>query len=163
MQNTNRDQSADLNTELNTDLNNSLGFVIHDVARLMRWNFDRKSQDLGLTRSQWSVLASLRRCDGAQQKTLASLLDIAPISLARHIDRLQQDGWVTRQDDPDDRRAKRVFLTNKALAILAELQTLGQQVRAEALAGITPAEEQQLLQLLLRMRANLALPANPDL
>ena len=144
----------------NIDLNNSLGFVIHDVARLMRWNFDRKSQDLGLTRSQWSVLASLKRCDGAQQKTLASLLDIAPISLARHIDRLQLDGWVTRHDDPDDRRAKRVFLTDKAHAILTELQLLGQQVRAEALAGITPAEEQQLLQLLLRMRGNLALPAN---
>jgi DNA-binding MarR family transcriptional regulator len=122
----------------------------------MRWTFDRKSQELGLTRSQWSVLASLKRCDGAQQKTLARLMDITPITLARHIDRLEVDGWVRRQDDPDDRRAKRLYLTEKANSILIQLQALGQQVRKEALAGIAPGDEEKLLQLLMRMRTNLS-------
>lgn len=138
------------------DINNSLGFVLHDVARLMRWSFDRKSLNLGLTRAQWSVLASLSRCDGAQQKTLAQRLDVAPITLARHIDRLEADCWVVRVDDEHDRRAKRVFLTDKGRAILSELQVLGAQVRQEALAGISAAEEQQLSVLLLRMRSNLS-------
>lgn len=138
------------------EINNSLGFVLHDVARLMRWSFDRKSLSLGLTRAQWSVLASLSRCDGAQQKTLAQRLDVAPITLARHIDRLEADGWVARLDDEQDRRAKRLFLTDKGREILASLQGLGAQVRQEALTGISPAEEQQLLALLLRMRTNLS-------
>lgn len=141
---------------MQTEINNSLGFVIHDVARLMRWNFDRKSQELGLTRSQWSVLASLKRCDGAQQKTLARLMDITPMTLARHIDRLAADGWVLRQDDPDDRRAKRVYLTAKANSILMQLQALGQQVRSEALAGIAPEQEEMLLKWLMQMRSNLS-------
>lgn len=141
---------------MNDDVNNSLGFVLHDVARLMRWSFDRKSQNLGLTRAQWSVLASLRRMDGAQQKTLAQRLDVAPITLARHIDRLEADGWVMRQDDVQDRRAKRVFLTDKGREILSTLQVLGAQVRQEALNGLSAADEQQLLTLLLRMRTNLS-------
>lgn len=141
---------------MKSQINDSLGFVIHDVARLMRWNFDRKSQELGLTRSQWSVLASLKRCDGAQQKTLARLMDITPITLARHIDRLEADGWVIRRDDPDDRRAKRLHLTDKANGILMQLQALGQQVRAEALAGITSDDEEKLSSLLMQMRANLS-------
>jgi DNA-binding MarR family transcriptional regulator len=147
---------------MKSEINNSLGFVIHDVARLMRWTFDRKSQELGLTRSQWSVLASLKRCDGAQQKTLARLMDITPITLARHIDRLEVDGWVQRQDDPDDRRAKRLYLTEKANSILIQLQTLGQQVRKEALAGIAPGDEEKLLQLLMRMRTNLSSQTSVD-
>lgn len=138
------------------DINNSLGFVLHDVARLMRWNFDRKSMNLGLTRAQWSVLASLSRCDGAQQKTLAQRLDVAPITLARHIDRLEVDGWVVRLEDEQDRRAKRLFLTDKGREILSTLQVLGAQVRQEALAGISAAQEQQLIMLLLRMRTNLS-------
>ncbi len=137
-------------------MNNTLGFVLHDVARLMRWSFDRKSQSLGLTRAQWSVLASLRRCDGSQQKTLAQRLDVAPITLARHVDRLEADGWVVRQDDEQDRRAKRVFLTDKGRQILSELQVLSTQVRAEALAGISAEEESQMMALLLRMRSNLS-------
>lgn len=138
------------------DLNNRIGFVIHDVARQMRWNFDRQSQGLGLTRSQWSVLAHLKRGDGVQQKTLARIMDIKPITLARHIDRLEKEGWVERRDDPDDRRAKRLFLTPKAAPQLEALHKLGQKVRKQALTGISAAEEVQLLDLLNRMRDNLS-------
>jgi DNA-binding MarR family transcriptional regulator len=138
------------------DLYSSVGFIIHDVARQMRWSFDRQSQGLGLTRAQWVVLAHLKRSDGVQQKTLAELMDVKPITLARHIDRLEMDGLVRREDDPHDRRAKRVFLTGKAAPMMASLQKLGQKVRKQAMQGITPKEEQQLIEILLRIRNNLS-------
>lgn len=144
------------------DSNDKLGFVIQDIARLMRWNFDRRSQHLELTRAQWGVLANLTRCPGAQQKTLADLLEVTPITLARHIDRLEQDGWVRREDDAEDRRAKRVYLTDKGQEILGELQQVGQTVRAEALAGINEQEQAQLLGLLLRLRQNLTATSPHD-
>jgi DNA-binding MarR family transcriptional regulator len=144
------------------DSNDKLGFVIQDIARLMRWNFDRRSQHLELTRAQWGVLANLTRCPGAQQKTLADLLEVTPITLARHIDRLEQDGWVRREDDAEDRRAKRVYLTDKGQEILGELQQVGQAVRAEALAGISEQEQAQLLGLLLRLRQNLTTTSPND-
>lgn len=132
------------------------GFVVHDVARLMRWSFDRKSQDLGLTRAQWSVLASLHRQDGIQQKTLAQNMDITPISIARHLDHLEAAGWIERRADPDDRRAKRVYLTSKVEPMLKRLTELGTQVRDEAFAGIEPDIEELLVTTLRKIRNNLS-------
>jgi DNA-binding MarR family transcriptional regulator len=137
------------------ELNASFGFLVHDIARLMRWNFDRQSAGSCLTRAQWSVLAHLKRSDGVQQKTLAQLIDIKPITLARHIDRLEAEGWVERRDDPDDRRAKRVFLLPRATPMLASLQKLGQKVRKQALAGVSEDDEALVLRVLQQVRDNL--------
>ena len=134
----------------------SFGFVIHDVAKLMRWNFDRQSQGLGLTRAQWSVLAHLKRGDGIKQKTLAEAMDIKPITLARHIDRLEAEGWVLRQDDTEDRRAKRLYLTPKATPMLKSLQKLGAKVRGQAFQGINIEEQARVMEVLLRIRDNLS-------
>ena len=137
-------------------LNSSFGFVVHDVSRLMRWNFDRQSQGLGLTRAQWSVLAHLRRKDGVRQTSLARLMDIKPMTLGRHIDRLEENGWVVRKDDPDDRRAKRLYLTPKAAPMLASLAKVGQKVRRKAFAGISADEEALVVDVLMRIRDNLS-------
>lgn len=141
---------------MNKHFDKSLGFAIHDVARLLRWSFDRQSASLGLTRAQWSVLAHLSRRDGVQQKDLAQVMDITPITLARHLDRLEVDAWIERRDDPDDRRAKRVYLNAKARPMLDALSSLGQKVRETALQGISPDEEAQFMAVLLRIRENLA-------
>ncbi|NQV70529.1 MAG: MarR family transcriptional regulator [Pseudohongiella sp.] len=140
---------------MKTDINEGFGFVIHDVARLLRWSFDRQSQDLGLTRAQWSVLAHLFRGDGIQQKSLACLMDIAPITLARHLDHLEVDAWIERRDDPNDRRAKRVYLTPKAKPMIEKLGKLGQKIRIQALSGIDAKDEKMFLDVLLRIRENL--------
>ncbi len=141
---------------MNKNFDKSLGFAIHDVARLLRWSFDRQSQDIGLTRAQWSVLAHLHRGDGIQQKTLAHLMDIKPITLARHLDRLEVEAWIERRDDPDDRRAKRVYLHPKATPVIETLSRLAQKVRKQAMQGIGPEEEQRFMQTLLRIRSNLS-------
>ena len=140
---------------MKTDIRDNFGFVIHDVARLLRWDFDRKSQELGLTRAQWSVLAHLYRGDGIQQKSLARLMDIKPITLVNHLDRLEVNNWIERRDDPDDRRAKRVFLTPKAEPMIKALSKLGQKVRVNALHGIDAREERAFMTTLLRIRENL--------
>ena len=132
------------------------GFLISDVARLLRWHFDRQAQGLGLTRAQWAVLAHLKRSDGTKQTVLARLMDIKPITLARHLDRLQAEGWVERRDDPDDRRAKRVFLTSKSTPMLDSLTQLGKKVRQEALQGISQADFDLTVQTLERIKANLS-------
>jgi MarR family transcriptional regulator for hemolysin len=136
--------------------NEPLGFVIHDVARMMRWDFDRRAGTVGLTRSQWSVLVHLFRADGIQQKELAELLDITAITLTGLLDRLERDGWVERRADPADRRAKRVYLTQKVAPVMKELRAVGREVRKAALAGLSESEQQTLMELLLKVRNNLS-------
>lgn len=136
-------------------LNDTLGFVIHDVARMMRWQFDRRAQDIGLTRAQWSVLAQLWRDDGVQQKKLAEQMDITAITLTGLLDRLERDGWVERRPDPDDRRAKRIFLTERVAPVVKRIRALGKDVRETALQGLNENEKEQLMALLVKVRSNL--------
>ncbi len=140
---------------MNKNFDKSLGFAIHDVARLLRVSFDRQAATTGLTRAQWSVMAYLRRNDGVQQKTLAKLMDITPITLARHLDRLEVDAWIERRDDPNDRRAKRVFLNPNAGPMLEIMSKHGQTVLAQATQGISAEDEAMFMKVLLQIRANL--------
>lgn len=132
----------------------SLGVLVHDAARLMRYDFDAQAITLGLTRSRWSVLARLSNHSGIQQQELAKLMDIKPITLTRHLDRLESDGLIERRNDPVDRRAKNVYLTSNAEQVIEQLHEIGAIVREKALLGFSKKEETQLLELLKRVRTN---------
>ncbi|HET6158912.1 MAG TPA: MarR family transcriptional regulator [Dongiaceae bacterium] len=134
----------------------TIGFLVNDAARLMRRDFERRTRSLGLTRAQWQTLFHLHRNEGCNQATLADLLDVEPITLTRVIDRLASSGLVERRADPGDRRARLLFLGERAHPLLEELKALGAETRETALAGISDDERTQLMTLLTKMRANLS-------
>ena len=118
------------------DLSRNFGFILHDVARLLRTTFDRRVKSLGLTRSQGWVLNHLFRNDGMTQSDLADLLQIEKATLGRLLDRLEAKGWVRREADAADRRVRRVFLTPEVEPALKEMRTAAAEVRRDALAGV---------------------------
>jgi MarR family transcriptional regulator for hemolysin len=138
------------------DLNRSFGFVLHETARLFGKRFDQRAKALGLTRAQIQLLAYLLYHEGINQARLADMLEMEAISLARLIDRMEQAGWVERRPDPKDRRAWLLFVTEKLKPVFAKMVEIGKEVRAEALAGLSPAESEQAMALLLRVRRNLS-------
>lgn len=133
----------------------SIGFALHDVARLMRKRFEQRARNSGLTRSQWQVLAMLSKNEGIHQKGLADLLDIESITLVRLLDKMEARGVVERRKHPTDRRLSLLFLTAEALPLLEIMRGLGELTRNEAMVDFTDAERVQLLQLLTRMKVNL--------
>jgi len=137
------------------DTATKMSFELHSAARLLRRNFDRRAKTHGLSRSRWQVLWHLAREQGQKQAELAERMDVAPISLARQLDNLQQEGLVERRPDPGDRRCFRIYLTDAAEPALEVLRGLAQQTRAQALAGFSIAEVSQLQGLLERLRENL--------
>lgn len=132
-----------------------LGFALSDVARLMRTVADQRAKSLKTTRAQWAVLVRLQRCQGVKQSELASSLDLAPITLTRLVDKLTAAGLVERRDDAADRRAHRLFLTDKATPTLRKLGALGEDMMGKALAGLGPEQVGALTQGLMRIKANL--------
>jgi MarR family transcriptional regulator for hemolysin len=140
--------------EANSD--HSIGFLIADVGRLLRKRFDQRARDLGLTRSQWQVLALLARNEGLNQAAIADLLDIEPITLSRQIDRMQQAGWVVRTADPSDRRVRLLRMTDQARDILDRMRTIGRCVIDEALEGLSGDEIQHMTQGLEQLRTTLS-------
>ncbi|HUC09406.1 MAG TPA: MarR family transcriptional regulator [Stellaceae bacterium] len=135
----------------------TLGFVLNDVARLMRKRFEQlaRAAALGLTRAQAAVLANLARQEGINQVSLAQILELEPITLARLLDRLQAAGLIERRPDPKDRRAHLLYLTQSAYPLLDRIFSLAAAVREDALAGIPEPDRNLLLEMMVRMRVNL--------
>jgi MarR family transcriptional regulator for hemolysin len=133
----------------------TLGFLLHEVARLMKRCFERHARGSGLTRSQWQVLAYLSLHEGINQSGLAELLEIEPITLGRIVDKLQVLGLVERRPDPTDRRVWLLHLTPAARPKLTLLHRFGAVTRGEALAGVPNADVEHLLTTLQALKANL--------
>jgi DNA-binding MarR family transcriptional regulator len=138
------------------DLSRNFGFILNDVARLMRTTFDRRVKSLGFTRSQWWVLNHLFRNDGATQSELAETLEVEKATLGRLLDRLEQKGWVRREGDANDRRAKRVFLTDEVEPALKAMRAAASEVRRDALTGLSSEDKDRFVDMLLAIKANLA-------
>ena len=133
----------------------TLGFLLHDVARLLRRRFEQNARGSGLTRSQWQVLAYLANNEGINQSGLADLLEIEPITLGRIVDRLQTLRLIERHPDPSDRRVWLLHLTPAARPKLSQLRRRGEVTRGEALAGVPEADTEHLLKTLQTLKANL--------
>ena len=137
-------------------MDENLFSLVGDVSRMARRAFDARAREIGVTRPQWQVLVMLRRHEGVNQGGLAELLDVEPITVCRMVDRLQEADLVERRPDPADRRSWRLFLTDKAEDLLAQLRPLGEAMEAQALGGISEQERAALAAALNRIRANLA-------
>jgi len=137
-------------------LERSFGFLVHDVARLFARRFNQQALlCLGVNRSQCRILAYLARYEGINQAGLADLLEIKPMTLVRHIDRMEADGWIERRPDPADRRAHRLVLTKKARPILAGILDVSTAVRRESFANLSDEEGRHLIDLLRRVHSGL--------
>ena len=127
------------------DLNSSLrfGFLIHDVSRLRRVVVDRSLKPLGITRSQWWVLAFLSRRDGMTQTALAADLDLTKVAIGGLLDRMEDAGFVERRADRNDGRARRVYLTRAGAKIV---NTIREKVESTELEILSRVPEEQLNQ-----------------
>jgi MarR family transcriptional regulator, transcriptional regulator for hemolysin len=133
----------------------TLGFLLHDVARLLKKRLEQNSRGSGLTRSQWQVLTNLAQNEGINQKGLAELLEIEPITLGRILDKLQTRGLVERHPHPTDRRTWLLHLTPAARPKLEQVRELGDATRSEALAGVSEVDRRRLLKTLQALKTNL--------
>lgn len=140
---------------LKEDLSRNFGFILHDVSRLLRTTFDRRVKALGFTRSQWWVLTHIFRNDGATQSELADVLEVEKATLGRLLDRLEAKGWVRREGHAADRRVKRVFLTDEVEPVIKAMRAAAAEVRREALAGLSPEQQERFVDTLLAVKANL--------
>lgn len=137
------------------DRHPTLGFLLHEVARLLRKRFEQRVRNTGLTRSQWQAIAYLSRNEGINQTGLAELLEIEPITLGRIIDKLAERDLVERRQHPTDRRTWLLFLKAAARPLLLTLEKQGEATRAEALSGVSEEDRDRLSQILTLMKTNL--------
>lgn len=140
----------------NLDPEANVGFLIHDVSRMMRAWFDERAQAMGLTRAQWRVLVHLAGREGLNQSALSEILELDTVTLGRHIDRLERDGWLERRPDPGDRRAWRLYLTGASRPTLTQMEALAADTVAVAMCDLSTEERAWFMEVLARIKSNLA-------
>lgn len=133
----------------------NFGFILKNIERLYTKRFETLAQALSLTLPECKALFQLSRNEGISQKRLAELSEIEPMTLVRILDRMQSDGWVERRPDPNDRRARTLYVTSGAKPVLEQIDKLSAQMRAEALAGLSAEQRNQLMGLLEHVYQNL--------
>jgi MarR family transcriptional regulator, transcriptional regulator for hemolysin len=134
----------------------SFGFLLKDVSRLYVRRFEQRAAALGLTLPQCRALVYLAMHEGISQVRLAELTDIEPMTLVRILDRMEADGWLERRLDSADRRARCLHLQVKAKPLVDTIWELADLTRAEAFAGIPQQQSRMLIELLGKVRDNIA-------
>jgi DNA-binding MarR family transcriptional regulator len=138
------------------------GYRLADNSRQLRRLFDARVRNLGLTGPQARLLLALERNPGENQVFYAERLEIEPITLTRIIDRLEDAGWVKRQSDPADRRARILHLTDKSRGIVIALRASVEALFDDMLEGFDAAERASFAQMLDQIAANLAAARLPE-
>ena len=135
----------------------SIGALIHDVARLRRNAFDEQAKPMGLTRSQFSVLAHLGRHPGGRmnQSEIAAALEVGKVTLGGLVDRLEAGGLARRELSGEDRRVKRIRLTIKGRRALETAQRMRPKLDEFIMRDLPVTTRGQLAGALAAMRANL--------
>lgn len=149
-------------SQKNLDANLRFGFLIHDVSRLRRIVVDRALKPLGITRSQWWVLAFLSRRDGMTQTALAADLDLTKVAVGGLIDRMESAGFVERRSDERDARARRVYLTRAGQKLVTTIRESVDTVETEILATVSEAELDEAARVLKAVKERLLTMAGAE-
>ena len=131
------------------------------VSRAWRAELDRRLVSTGLSQARWMVLLHLIRNEGTPptQRELADLIGIESPTLARTLDTLEGMIMVQRQSCGEDRRIKRVLLTEEAREIASEIEEISRQLRSEVFNGIADEDIELCQHVFQRVLGNLAAAA----
>jgi MarR family transcriptional regulator for hemolysin len=132
-----------------------LGYLIFDVAKLMRRRFEEEARSHGVTLPQWRALAQVAYADSISQVALAQAIDADQMTVSGVLDRLEKRGLITREADPSDSRAKLVRVTDTGLAIVETARAAGTAMYEAALVGVATDQTAIATAVLQQMRENL--------
>jgi MarR family transcriptional regulator, transcriptional regulator for hemolysin len=134
-----------------------LGYLVHDVSRMRRTLYDQHLRTLGITRSQWWVLANISRQpgQGVVSSTLARDIDVGKVTLSGIIERLEVAGYIYRRGDKKDKRAKRIYITDSGYQLIEEMRTIIEPLNMRICEGMSESEIHATEDGLAKVKANL--------
>lgn len=132
-----------------------LGYLIHEVARLMKRRFEGEASRQEITLPQWRALAHISNQDGMTQKALANAVDTDPMTMSGILDRLEKRGLIERYADPTDNRAKLARITEQGIEVVNSARQIGIAMYEAALEGVSAEDREITVAVLAKMRGNL--------
>ena len=139
------------------DIQRQFAWTLHDVFRLFQraWNRRLRGSGLGISPAQSRVLTEVYRQGGLTQTALAETIEMERAPLGRLLDRMEELGLIERKPDPEDRRVRLVFHTEKAFALDEPMWDTASGLFDQALKGLSPDEITFFISILERLKQNL--------
>jgi DNA-binding MarR family transcriptional regulator len=131
--------------------------LLSDIHRLYTSAFYKqlRLEGIDLSRAQWRVIALLRNNNGQTQSELAETLLMEKAPLGVLLDKLEQKQLIERQPDQNDRRAKRIFLTNESKPLIPIIEKASNKLLDTAKKGLSSHDMKELMRILAVLRNNL--------
>lgn len=133
-----------------------VGYALAGATRAHRFEMQRQMAKLGLHLGQELLIADLHQHPGTTQAELVGRIGMEQPTIAKAVTRMERSGFVERLADPGDRRVTRLRLTEQGEAVVQAVVAAWADVESRAVAGLTPADADQLTRLLNTVRDNLA-------
>lgn len=136
------------------------GYLLARLGEASRRRFQRALEPEGLNPRHFGVMTMVAAQPGMSQHRLHEKTAIDPSSMVAVIDELEQRGLAERRPDPQDRRARSIFLTARGEETLERVRGLAAGLQREFF-GVLSAEERKTLHALLRKLAGSAVNGRP--
>ena len=134
----------------------TLGQLLSQVCRLTGDRLRVKMEEIGLHKGQGFILFHLWHHDGIPQNVIAHGLHLSPATVTSMLQRMERDGWITRERDTEDQRIVRVHLTENANALHEEVRASFRDLEKEVTSVLTKDEREMLRELLVKLHEHLA-------
>ncbi len=118
--------------------------------------FARELKPLGIKCAHHDVLANVRRDPGLTQQVLARRMLVGRSNVTMLLPQLERMSLIRREDDPADRRAKRLFLTPAGESVTAASLAVQLRLMGRMMEALSLAECDQMGEMARRLTETLA-------
>lgn len=131
-----------------------LGALVSVIHRTHHIYIDEQMKRFGLSSGQLFTLLHLAHEQGITQETLVHRFRVDKGTVARAVRRLEDAGYISRTIDPDDRRAVRIYLTDRGEEIIPEIVRIDREWEEKVFAGLTDEERREAEKKLMTIAQN---------
>lgn len=128
--------------------NASPGYLVNHLARLFAGALQSRIKPMGLSTGVFPVMLHLWQKDGITQRDLVGLVGVEQATMANTLARMERDGLIQRRPDPEDGRARRIWLTEQGKSLDEAATSAANEENLSVLAGLSQDEVAQLVQLM---------------
>jgi len=132
----------------------SIGKWISIIHRYTHSYMSKVLKSYNIGSGQFIFLVTLFKNDGVSQEELSNCLDIDKATTARAIKKLEKEGYVRREVDPEDRRVYRVYVTQKALEMKSVMHKVLSRWTDILVSDLSQEEIELALKLLMKISHN---------
>jgi DNA-binding MarR family transcriptional regulator len=136
----------------------SVGFTLSTTGYAIARRFRELLAPVGLEPREFALLRGVATTEGVTQQAIAERMGVAASRMVALVDSLEARGLLERRQNPDDRRARALFLTDDGRALLERAFAVAVEHEQLLTSELDPGEREQLLELLSRIGPHVGVP-----